>query len=117
MVKHIILWQLKDGLSDEEKVNAKNEIKKGLEALKGVVPGLKEIKNGLENLLGKVPGLKEIKVNINPLNTSNADIMLDSLMESFDALKGYAVHPEHVAVADGKVKPNVKLRVCMDYEI
>ena len=44
MVKHIILWQLKDGLSDEEKVNAKNEIKKGLEALKGVVPGLKEIK-------------------------------------------------------------------------
>jgi len=100
MVKHIILWQLKDELSNQERENAK-----------------KEIKNGLENLLGKVPGLKEIKVNINPLNTSNADIMLDSLMESFDALKGYAVHPEHVAVAVGKVKPNVKLRVCMDYEI
>ncbi len=100
MVKHIILWQLKDELSNQERENAK-----------------KEIKNGLENLLGKVPGLKEIKVNINPLNTSNADIMLDSLMESFDALKGYAVHPEHVAVAEGKVKPNVKLRVCMDYEI
>ena len=100
MVKHIILWQLKDEISNQERENAK-----------------KEIKNGLENLLGKVPGLKEIKVNINPLNTSNADIMLDSLMESFDALKGYAVHPEHVAVAEGKVKPNVKLRVCMDYEI
>lgn len=100
MVKHIILWQLKDELSSEEKTAAKNAIKKGL-----------------ESLAGKVPGLKEIKVNINPLETSNADIMLDSLMESFEALKGYAVHPEHVAVAEGTVKPNVKLRVCMDYEI
>ena len=43
--------------------------------------------------------------------------MLDSTLESFDALKGYAVHPDHVAVADGKVRPNVKSRVCMDYEV
>ena len=100
MVKHIILWQLKDELSQAERTKAKNEIKNGLEALKGVVPGL-----------------KEIKVNINPLETSNADVMLDSTMESFEALKGYAVHPEHVKVAQGIVKPNVKLRVCMDYEI
>lgn len=100
MVKHIILWQLKDELSLEERTKAKNEIKNGLEALKGVVPGL-----------------KEIKVNINPLETSNADVMLDSTMESFEALKGYAVHPEHVKVAQNIVKPNVKLRVCMDYEI
>lgn len=100
MVKHIIFWQLKDELSLEERTKAKNEIKNGLEALKGVVPGL-----------------KEIKVNINPLETSNADVMLDSTMESFEALKGYAVHPAHVKVAEGTVKPNVKLRVCMDYEI
>ncbi|MBR4581691.1 MAG: Dabb family protein, partial [Lachnospiraceae bacterium] len=31
-------------------------------------------------------------------------------------LKGYAVHPDHVAVADGKVRPYTKSRVCMDYE-
>ncbi|MBO4602271.1 MAG: Dabb family protein [Salinivirgaceae bacterium] len=100
MVKHVILWQLKDELTDAQKAAAKAEIKKGL-----------------EGLAGKVPGLVEIKVNINGLPTSNADVMLDSTLESFDALKAYAVHPAHVAVAEGAVKPNTKLRVCLDYEV
>ena len=42
--------------------------------------------------------------------------MLDSSFEDEASLKGYAVHPAHVAVADGIVRPNAKLRVCMDYE-
>ena len=100
MVKHVILWQLKDELSAEQKNAVKAEIKKGL-----------------DGLAGKVPGLVEIKVNINGLPTSNADLMLDSTLESFEALKGYAVHPAHVAVADGVVRPNTKQRVCLDYEI
>ena len=100
MVKHVILWQLKDELSDREKAEVKAGIKAGLEALKG-----------------KVPGLIEIKVEINPLASSNADVMLDSTLESEEALKGYAVHPEHVAVADGKVRPYTKSRVCMDFEV
>ena len=100
MVKHVILWQLKDELTDAQKAAAKTEIKKGL-----------------EGLAGKGPGLVEIKVNINGLPTSNADVMLDSTLESFDALKAYAVHPAHVAVAEGAVKPNTKLRVCLDYEV
>ena len=100
MVKHVILWQLKDELSAEQKNTVKAEIKKGL-----------------EGLAGKVPGLVDIKVNINGLPTSNADLMLDSTLESFEALKGYAVHPAHVAVADGVVRPNTKQRVCLDYEV
>lgn len=100
MVKHVILWQLKDEYSADEKAAIKADIKAGL-----------------EGLVGKVPGLLEVHVNIDPLETSNADLMLDSTLESFDALKGYAVHPDHVAVADGKVRPNVKSRVCMDYEV
>lgn len=100
MVKHIILWQLKDEFSEEEKA----AVKQG-------------IKEGLEGLVGTVPGLLELHVNTEPLPTSNADLMLDSMLESFEALKGYAVHPAHVAVADGKVRPNVKSRVCMDYEV
>ena len=35
MVKHIILWQLKDELSDAEKVEIKAGIKAGLEGLAG----------------------------------------------------------------------------------
>lgn len=100
MVKHIILWTLKDELSAEEK----EQVKLG-------------IKEGLEGLAGKIPGMIDIKVNINGLASSNADLMLDSTFESEEALKGYAVHPEHVAVADGKVRPYTKIRNCLDFEI
>ena len=100
MVKHIILWKLKEEYSDEQKC----EIRKG-------------IKEGLEGLKGQVPGLTDIVVNINPLPSSNCDVMLDSSFESEEALKGYAVHPAHVAVADGKVRPYTASRTCMDYEV
>lgn len=100
MVKHVILWTLKDELSAAEK----EEVKKG-------------IKEGLEGLAGKIPGMVDIKVNINGLASSNADLMLDSTFESEEALKGYATHPEHVAVADGKVRPYTKIRSCLDFEI
>lgn len=43
--------------------------------------------------------------------------MLDSTFENETALKEYAVHPKHVAVADGKVRPYTAVRLCMDYEI
>ena len=99
MIKHIILWQLKDELTSEEKVKIKEEIKEGLEGLQG-----------------KIPGLLSIKVNINGLDSSNADLMLDSSFEDESSLKGYTVHPEHVKVADGKVRPYTKSRVCLDYE-
>jgi hypothetical protein len=43
--------------------------------------------------------------------------MLDSTFESVEALKGYSVHPEHVAVADSKVRPYTKIRSCLDFEV
>lgn len=99
MVKHVILWQLKDEFTSEEKMKIKDEIKVGLEGLQG-----------------KIPGLLNIRVNINGLDSSNADLMLDSAFEDESSLKGYAVHPEHVKVADEKVRPYTKSRVCLDYE-
>ena len=98
MVKHVILWKLKDGLDDPAAVKA--AIKAGLEGLKGVVPGL-----------------LEIAVRTEGLASSNADLMLDSSFESEAALKGYAVHPAHVAVANGKVRPFVQTRLCLDFEV
>jgi len=100
MVKHIILWTLNPELSEEEKISVKKGIKEGLEGLKG-----------------KVPGLVEIKVNVDGrLASSNCDVMLDSTLESPEALKAYSVHPEHVAVANGKVRPYTVQRVCLDFE-
>ena len=62
-------------------------------------------------------GPVEVHVNINGLPSSTADLMLDTTFESAEALKGYSVHPAHVAVADGKVRPYTKARFCLDYEI
>jgi hypothetical protein len=101
MVKHIILWTLNPELSEQEKANVKAGIKAGL-----------------EGLVGKVPGLLDVTVNINGrLDSSNADVMLDSTLESEAALKGYAKHPEHLAVANTKVRPYTVQRSCLDFEI
>lgn len=97
MVKHIILWKLKAEFNNAE-------VKKG-------------VKDGLEGLIGKVPGLLEIKVETNPLDSSNSDIMLYSVFENEAALKGYAVNPKHVYVADTFVRPFTETRACFDYEI
>jgi hypothetical protein len=43
--------------------------------------------------------------------------MLDSSFVDEAALKGYAVHPAHVEVADTKVRPYTKTRACIDYEV
>lgn len=100
MVKHIILWTLKEEFSAEEKTTIKAKIKEGL-----------------EGLAGQIPGLVEIKVQTEGLASSNADLMLDSTFTDEDALKAYAVHPKHVAVADGRVRPYMAVRSCLDFEV
>ena len=101
MVKHVILWTLNPELSTD----GKQAVKAGIKA-------------GLEGLVGKVPGLLDVKVYVDGrLDSSNADVMLDSTLESEEALKGYAVHPEHVAVANTKVRPYTIQRACLDFEV
>ncbi|MCR5668632.1 MAG: Dabb family protein [Lachnospiraceae bacterium] len=100
MVRHVILWTLKEEIQGAER-----------EAVKA---GIKE---GLEGLVGVVPGLKEVTGYTNGLESSNCDVMLDSVLEDEAALKAYAVNPDHVAVADGKVRPYTCSRVCLDFEV
>ncbi|MGN1210372.1 MAG: Dabb family protein [Candidatus Cryptobacteroides sp.] len=101
MVKHIILWTLKSELSENEKETVKAGIKEGLEAL-----------------VGKIPGLVDVKVQTGGrLDSSNADVMLECILESEAALKAYAVHPAHVEVANTKVRPFTAIRSCFDFEI
>ena len=99
MTHHIILWKLKDELSDSQKTEIK-----------------KNIKEGLEGLAGKIPGLLSIKVNTEGLPSSNVDLMLDSTFDSPESLKGYSVHPDHVAVANSRVRPYTAGRSCLDFE-
>lgn len=99
MVRHVILWKLKETSNKEEKKKIVEDMKANLEALVGVVPGL-----------------IRLDINVKPLASSNADVMLDSLLEDEEALKGYQVHPEHVKVADRYVRPYTDVRMCMDFE-
>ena len=100
MVKHIIIWTLKE-MPEDEKASVKAGIKAGLEGLKGKIPGLIEINVRTEGRLG----------------SSTGDLMLDSTFESKEALEGYSKHPEHVAVANSKVRPFTAARSCIDFEI
>ncbi len=98
MVRHIILWQLKDELSADEKRTVCENMKRELEAL-----------------VGTVEGLHALTVHIDGLATSNADAMLESELTDAAALAGYTVHPAHVAAADKFVRPFVKTRLCLDF--
>lgn len=97
MVKHIILWKLKQNLS--------NPIQTKL-----------EIKESLESLVGKIPGLIDAKVITNNLDTSTVDCMLISTLESKKVLENYAIHPLHVDIVNNIVKPVVDTRIAFDYE-
>lgn len=96
MVKHIILWKLKEEHNNDM-------VKQG-------------IQDNLEALLGKIPGLVEIKVQTTGLASSSADLMLYSVFESEKALKEYSTHPDHVYVANTFVRPFTENRMCLDFE-
>ena len=96
MVKHIILWKLKDEFNNIE-------IKT-------------QMKEKLESLMGEIDGLLEIKVQIEKLDSSNVDVMLYSVFSDETALKNYATHATHVFVADNFVRPFTETRSCIDFE-
>ena len=97
MVKHIILWKLKETLTEEEKTTARAEVKYRLESLNG-----------------KIDGMIKLIVVTDRLPSSNADIMLDSTFESEEALAGYLVNPLHVEAA-AYVRSVVEARLCLDF--
>ena len=99
MVKHIVLWKLKDELTGEEKQKVKRELKEALESLKE-----------------KIKELSFIKVQIDGLDGSTVDVLLETEFEDEAALQAYAVHPEHVAVGTEKIKPFIAERICYDYK-
>ncbi len=100
MVKHIILWNLKDEFTESQKA----EIKKNAKA-------------ALEGLVGEIPGLLEMKIQTSCLESSTAEMMMDSTFESFEALKGYSSHPKHVGAANKYVRPFISSRSCLDFEV
>ncbi len=75
MIKHIVLWKLTDPSRKEE-----------------TIPQMKKM---LENLAGVVPGLIKLEVNPN-LNPGDYDVCLYSEFADHAALDGYQTHPAHL---------------------
>ncbi|MFW9623290.1 Dabb family protein [Bacteroides graminisolvens] len=98
MVKHIVLFKLKEELPATEKQAVMNQFKEAIEALPAKISVIRKIEVGL---------------NVNPAEAW--DIALYSEFDSLEDVKTYAVHPDHVAA--GKLLSDVKLnRACVDYE-
>jgi len=97
MVRHIVAWNYAEGFSDEDNCKNALNMKRELEALKNLIPEI-----------------VTIELNIRPLASSDADLLLDSVFENEEALNSYVVHPEHVRVGTNYVKPFVSNRKCID---
>lgn len=98
MIKHIVLFKLKDEVPTDEKLAAMNSFKTAIESLPAKISVIRRIEVGL---------------NMNPAETWS--IALYSEFDTLDDLKFYAVHPDHVAA--GKLLADVKeSRACVDYE-
>jgi quinol monooxygenase YgiN len=96
MVKHIVMWRLK------------NESAKTADAMR--------IKSLLEGLAGQIPGMTHIEVGSNFLtDTNSSDVVLYSEFVDRDALDGYQQHPLHLSVVL-QVKALVSERRVVDYE-
>lgn len=98
MVKHMIIWKLKEELQDPDAAKA-------------------AIKEALEGLVGVVPGLVEMHIHTEGYACSAGDLLMDSTLESKEALDAYQTHPAHVAAATNVVLPAVSQRLSFDYEV
>ena len=97
MVKHMIIWKLKDEIIDKESV-------------------IKNIKVALEGLNGKIEGLKEMNILTEKFCSSSGDVMMDSTFTDEEALKFYQNHPLHKEIANTLVRPFVQTRLSFDYQ-
>ncbi|MFA6813811.1 MAG: Dabb family protein [Bacteroidaceae bacterium] len=98
MVKHIVLFKLRDDVSASEKLAAMKQFKLAIEALPSKIPVIRKIEVGL---------------NINP--EEKWSIALNSDFNTLDDVKFYSKHPEHLKA--GALLAGVKeSRACVDYE-
>lgn len=93
MVKHIVVYTLKEGVDKQEAVD--------------------KISSLLEPLVGRIPGLQWLEVCA--ATRGDADYALYSEFDSMEALEGYQAHPEHLAAKE-QFHHLIATRTCVDYE-
>lgn len=98
MIKHIVLFKMRDDIDASQKETELQVIKAGLEALLGIVPSLRSM---------------EVGINCNP--AEKFDLALISTFDDLEGLNAYAVHPDHLAVGK-RIRAILDVRACNDFE-
>ncbi|RSZ60951.1 Dabb family protein [Massilia atriviolacea] len=100
MIKHIVMWKLKDFAEGADRATNARKMKEQLEACRNIVPGMFAFDVALAQ-----PGLE-----------ATYDVVLYSEFADQEALKAYAGHPTHHALKPffGAIR---EARQCMDYHI
>jgi hypothetical protein len=100
MIKHIVMWKLKEEAHGNPKATNAGLIKEKLERLNGRIPGLLKLEVGIDFAHG----------------TGSFDVVLYSEFATRQNLDNYQVHPEHLAAASFVRAANIERRV-VDYEV
>jgi len=98
MVTHVVAWNFKEEIKEEDKKALKADMKKNL-----------------EGLVGQVPGLLTVTFHADPLPGSNRDMCLVTTHEKAEDIAVYGNHPAHVHVADTFVRPYTRERACINF--
>jgi quinol monooxygenase YgiN len=100
LIKHIVMWKLKDAAEGRDRPGNAAEMKRVLEALKGIVPGILELEVGTQF----------------EANEAAYDVVLYSVFKDKAGLEVYMKHPEHLKVVEF-VRKVVSDRKVVDYEV
>ena len=100
MIKHIVMWKLKEHAEGADKASNARKMKNLLDACAGIVPGILKLEVALAQ-----PGLE-----------ATYDVVMYSEFADKAALDAYQDHPQHAALKPfiGAVR---EARQCVDYEV
>ena len=100
MIKHIVLWTLKNRENEQNREETAAAIKQKIEGMRGRIPGLLHIEGGID-FTG---------------SGDSWDIALYAELESREALAGYQIHPSHEEFK-AFIGPRRNQRSLIDYEV
>jgi len=99
MIRHIVLFKLKDFSSEQERNNA-----------------LENVLINFRSLVGEIPQIRQYIVQAGITNTeASYDVIINSTFDSLEDLKAYQHHPAHLYAVEQNKNWSVS-KVIIDYE-
>ncbi len=100
MIRHIVMWTLKDSAEGAGKASNARRMKELLEALPARIPFVRELAVGIDVFAATPP----------------CDVVLSTSFDTRADLDAYQVNPDHLAVV-AFIKKVVANRNVLDYEL